>query len=151
MAGPGMMQQTFDYLDHRWAPFPDGRMFEYSTIPWDHIAALTVVVEDVFNRYPIEHIRDEVFRLQDLFLDGLNPDFFRVQQFEARNRSGIVVFVPRSDPRKMAQELQKNGVVLTERAGCLRLAPHFYLEDDAVIKAAAICNEIGEKENSIFD
>ena len=150
MAGPGMMRQMFDYLDHRWDPFPDGRMFEYSTIPWDHIAALTVIAEDVFNRYPIESIRDEVFRLQDLFLGGLDPDCFRVQRFEKQNRSGIVAFVPEHDPVRMAKELAEKGVVITERAGCLRLAPHFYLEDDAVVQAAAVCNEICTKNNSLF-
>ena len=146
MAGPGMMRQTFDYLDHSWAPFADGRMFEYSTLPWDHIAALAVVVEDVFNRYSCEDIRDEVFRLQDLFLDVLNPDLFKVQRFGRPNRSGIIVFVPERDPKEMVKALAEQGVVVTERAGCLRLAPHFYLMDDEVAKAAAICNEICEKE-----
>ena len=146
MAGPGMMEQMFDYLDHSWAPFSDGRMFEYSTIPWDHIAALTMVVEDVFNRYPIEAIRDEVFRLQDLFLDHLDPDYFNVQRFDHKNRSGIIVFLPQHDPRKMAGKLTEKGVVVTERAGCLRLAPHFYLDDEEIIEAAITCNEYGSEE-----
>ena len=141
MAGPGMMRQRFDYLDHSWAPFSDGRMFEYSTIPWDHIAALTVVIEDVFNRYPIEKIRDEVFRLQDLFLDHLDPDHFRVQRFGEKNRSGIITFLSRQDPQSTAMKLAEKGVVITERAGCLRLAPHFYLDDEDVIQAASVCNE----------
>jgi cysteine desulfurase/selenocysteine lyase len=141
MAGPGMMMQTVDYLDHSWAPFSDGRMFEYSTIPWDHVAALAVLIEDVFNRYPIEDIRDEVFRLQDLFLDHLDPDYFKVQRFERKNRSGIIAFLPEHDPGKIANELAEKGVVITERAGCLRLAPHFYLDDEEVVEAAAVCNE----------
>lgn len=144
MAGPGMMEQMSDYLDHSWAPFSDGRMFEYSTIPWDHIAALTVVVEDVFNRYPIEEIRNEVFRLQDLFLEHLDPANFNIQRFDPKNRSGIIVFLPDCDPRKMANKLAEKGVVITERAGCLRLAPHFYLDDEEVVEAAAICNRCSE-------
>jgi len=144
MAGPGMMEQMFDYLDHSWAPFSDGRMFEYSTIPWDHIAALTVVVEDVFNRYPIEEIRNEVFRLQDLFLEHLDPTIFKVQRFDPKNRSGIIVFLPEYAPQKVANMLAEKGVVITERAGCLRLAPHFYLDDEEVVEAAAICNRCSE-------
>ena len=143
MVGPGMMTQQFDYLDHSWSPFSDGRMFEYSTIPLDHVAALTVVVEDVFNRYPIEKIRDEIFRLQDLFLEHLDRDRFQVQQFAPENRSGIVAFVPQGDPALIVKELASQGVILTERAGSLRIAPHFYLEDEQLAKGASLLNEIG--------
>jgi len=145
MAGPGMMTQMFDYLDHTWAPFEDGRMFEYSTIPWDHVAALTVVAEDIFNRYSIETIRDEVFRLQDLFLETLDPDHFRVQRFDQEHRTGIIVLLPECEPKDLVKELAKNGVVITERAGCMRLAPHFYMDDDRIINAALLCNELHKK------
>ena len=140
MVGPAMMTQQFDYLDHTWSPFSDCRLFEYSTIPWDHVAALAVVVEDIFNRYPIEDIRDEVFRLQDLFLEHLDPDCYKVQRFTDTHRSGIIVFLPKRDPKTVAKELSERGVVITERGGCLRLAPHFYLDDDEIIDAAKLCN-----------
>ena len=143
MVGPGMMTQQFDYLNHTWSPFSDGRIFEYSTLPLDHIAALTVVVEDVFNRYPIESIRDEIFRLQELFLDHLDQDRFQVQLFPFKNRSGIISFIPKRDPRRVLKELEALGVIFTERAGSLRLAPHFYQEDDQIISAAEKCNKIG--------
>jgi len=143
MAGPGMMRQTFDYLDHSWNPFDDARMFEYSTIPWDHVAAFAVIVEDIFNRYEIEHIRDEVFRLQDLFLARLDRDLFRVQLFQPPHRSGIISILPRGGADQLVKALAKEKVIATERAGYLRLAPHFYLDDEQLIDAASVFNRLG--------
>jgi selenocysteine lyase/cysteine desulfurase len=57
MAGPGLMRQHLDYLDHRWNPHDDGRMFEYSTLSWDHAAGLNAVLTEVFQRFDIEAIR----------------------------------------------------------------------------------------------
>jgi cysteine desulfurase/selenocysteine lyase len=138
-----MMQQTFDYLDHSWNPFHDGRLFEYSTIPWDHVAALGVIAEDIFSRYPMEDISNEVFRLQDLFLDGLDQDFYRVQHFDEKHRSGIVSIVPkRGDAVKLAKILTQEKVIVTERGGYLRVAPHFYLDDEQIVEAAVVFNRV---------
>ena len=143
MAGPGMMQQTFDYLDHSWNPFHDGRLFEYSTIPWDHVAALGVIAEDIFSRYPMEDISNEVFRLQDLFLDGLDQDFYRVQHFDEKHRSGIISIVPkRGDAVKLAKILTQKKVIVTERGGYLRVAPHFYLDDEQIVDARVVFNRV---------
>lgn len=142
LAGPGMMQQMFDYLDHSWNPFTDGRMFEYSTLPWDHVAAFAVIAEDIFMRYPIESIRDEVFRLQDIFLEHLDPTLFDVLLFESRHRSGIITMRTRQNPSDLVEKLGKEGVVITERAGNLRLAPHFYLQDEDVAAAAGTFNSL---------
>jgi len=145
MAGPGMMQQMFDYLDHSWNPFPDGRFFEYSTIPWDHVAALAVIAEEIFNKYSLEDIRQEVFRLQDLFLDDLDQGFYQVQRFEPKHRSGIISIVPKGDAVKLAKVLTKEKVVVTERGGYLRLAPHFYLDDEQLVRAASVFNRVASQ------
>lgn len=141
MAGPGMMQQMFDYLDHSWNPFPDGRLFEYSTLPWDHIAGLAVIAEEIFSKYRIEDIREELFRLQDLFLDGLDPDLYRPLHFDRAHRSGILSLIPLGDAASLAAELVRQGVVVTERSGYLRVAPHFYLEDEQLKEAASQFNK----------
>lgn len=145
-AGPGMMQQLFDYLDHSWNPFTDARMFEYSTLPWDHVAAFAVIAEDIFMRYPIESIRDEVFRLQDIFLDHLDTALFDVHRFENRHRSGIITMRSKQNQKDLVAKLGKAGVVVTERAGNLRLAPHFYLQDKDVAEAAAAFNTLAADE-----
>ncbi|NNK93123.1 MAG: aminotransferase class V-fold PLP-dependent enzyme [Desulfobacterales bacterium] len=143
MAGPGMMRQMHDYLDHSWNPFHDGRLFEYSTIPWDHVAAFTVIAEDLFNRYAIESIREEVFRLQDLFLQKLDRELFEIQYFELKNRSGIISISPKRNTALLLKALSKENIVVTERGGYVRLAPHFYLDDNQLMRAAETFNRLG--------
>lgn len=143
MAGAAMMQQMFDFLDHSWNPFEDGRMFEYSTIPWDNVAALAVIAEDLLLRYSPEDIRDEIFRLQDLFIAHLDPELFKVQLFDQKHRSGIVTISSGCDTKEITQKLKKENVIVTERAGYLRLAPHFYLDDKQLIEAAHVFNRLG--------
>ncbi len=143
LAGPGMMQQQFDYLDHRWNPFADGRLFEFSTIPWDHVAAFAVIAEDIFNRYPIESIRDEVFRLQDLFLDHLDRDRFRPLRFDMAHRSGILSIVAEGGAEALVRQLARQNVIVTERGGYVRVAPHFYMDDEQVVNAARCFNLMG--------
>jgi cysteine desulfurase/selenocysteine lyase len=142
LGGPSMMRQQTDYLDLNWQPFTDGRMFEYSTMPWDHIAALVRIVEDLFTRYAMEDIRGEVFRLQDLFLSHLDSSLFAVQRFAPEHRSGIVSMTTTGESKEMVKNLGAAGVVISERGGYLRLAPHFYQSDEQIVEAAAICNRI---------
>ena len=122
-------------------------MFEYSTLPWDHVAAFAVIAEDIYMRYPIEAIRDEIFRLQDVFFEHLDSALFDVQMFESRHRSGIVTMRSKNDPKALVEKLGKAGVVVTERAGNLRLAPHFYLQGKDVAEAAAVFNRLAGEEN----
>jgi selenocysteine lyase/cysteine desulfurase len=142
MAGPGMMQQMHDYLNHSWNPFTDGRLFEYSTIPWDHVAAFTAIAEDLFNRYAIETIRDEVFRLQDLFLAELDRELYEIQYFEMIHRSGIISISPKGNTASLIKALSTENIVVTERGGYVRLAPHFYLDDEQLTKAAETFNRL---------
>ncbi len=48
MVGSSSMQQGLEYLDHSWNPHVDGRKFEYSTLSWEHLAALNGLLDDVF-------------------------------------------------------------------------------------------------------
>lgn len=142
MAGPGMMRQHLDYLDHRWNPHDDGRLFEYSTLAWDHAAGLNAVLEDIFQRYDGAAIRDEVFRLQEVFLAHCDPDLVKPLRFARDNRSGIVALEVAGDLAAIMAQLAAAGVVMTGPAGYLRLAPHFYQSDRQMIRAAAIVNRI---------
>ncbi len=143
MAGPGLMHQGLNYLDHSWAPHSDGRFFEYSTLPWDHVAAMNVLLEEIFLRYSMEDIRAEVFRLQDLLLQNLDPDIMQVLRFQEKNRSGILAAEPVGDYKKITERLSEKGVIITAPIGYLRLAPHFYNSDTQIIASAQVINEVG--------
>ena len=144
MTGPGMMRQGLDYLDHRWNPYDDGRLFEYSTVAWDHAAGLNAVLEEVFRRYDGAAIRAEVFRLQDVFLAHCDPDLVRPLRFAEANRSGIVALDVGGEIGTIMARLAAAGVVMTGPAGYLRLAPLFKgLEVRAVAEGRPVAARAG--------
>lgn len=146
MAGPSCMRQGVDYLNHNWTPHTDGRKFEYSTLAWEQLAALNGLLDDVFLRYSMESIRDEIFALQDVFLSCLDPDLFRALEFAGEHRSGILSLWPAGDARDLVQKLGERGIVVTERSGYIRVAPHFYLEKKDMEKAAEWFNREAKKQ-----
>ena len=142
MVGPAMMNNKFDYLSHVWDPLEDARRFEYSTLPWEHLVAIDKVLEEVFLRYPIEAIRDEIFKLQDNLLALIDTDRFKPLLFPREHRSGILAVQTRGDPVTVVSALEGQGIIVTAPGGYLRLAPHFYLTEEDVAKAAGILNTL---------
>lgn len=142
LTGPGMMQQGLEYLDHTWAPHQDGRFFEFSATPWDHVAALQTVVAELFLQNSMVDIRDEIFRLQDLFLQHIDPSRVKPIRFDDQHRSGIMGLEVKSDASKIMAAMQELGVVITGPTGMLRLAPHFYMEDAQMVRAAELMNSV---------
>ncbi len=142
LTGPSMMRQGLDYLNLDWDPQEDGRFFEFSTGAWDHIAALQVVAAELFQVNSMEDIRDEVFRLQDLFLSRLDPGLVSPLLLPEEHRSGIVMLRTRGNARRIIAALAERGVVITGPTGVLRLAPHFYMEESQLVRAAEVMNLI---------
>ncbi|WP_419176458.1 aminotransferase class V-fold PLP-dependent enzyme [Desulfosediminicola sp.] len=147
MGGPSMMEQGLDYLDLSWQPHKDGRMFEFSASPFDHMAALAEVMENVFARNSMEQVRDEVFRLQDLFVAellslGVTGREANVLMPPQKHRSGIMPIQVAADPQAVMAQLQSEGVTFTGPTGVLRLAPHFYMSDAQIVKAAHVFKNV---------
>ena len=143
MAGDAMMVHRLDYLNRNWEPFPSARRYEYSTLPWEHLVGLETVLDEVFLRYGMQAIAQEVFRIQDMLLDALDPDLFAPLRFPDTHRSGILAVRPRSDPTEIVKTLRAQDIVATTQGGYVRLAPHFYLTDDDVMKAIEALNRAG--------
>ena len=142
LAGPGMMRQGLEYLNHDWNPHTDGRMFEFSTAPWDHAAALQAAVSQLFGENGMESIREEIFRLQQVFISRLDPDLATAVLFPERHHSGIVTLEMKGDPQQIIAAMRQQGVVITGPTGVLRLAPHFYMEDAQLARAAEALNTV---------
>ena len=142
MAGPGLMRQGLKYLDHRWQPHEDGRLFEYSTLPWDHVAGMNRVLQDIFLDQSMDEIGAEVFRLQEVLIQHLDSDLLRPLIFSPEHRSGIVTAIVRCDVQAAVQKLAERDVVVTAPVGYLRMAPHFYQDDDEMIRAARLINQV---------
>lgn len=142
MAGDGMMKHRLEYLNHEWNPLDGARAFEYSTLPWEHLVAIETVVGEVFLRYGMESIRDEVFRLQDVLLAALDNERVRPLVFSGQHRSGILALDTDRDPEDVVRELKGEGIVVTSQGGFLRLAGHFFLTDEDMRIVAAALNRI---------
>jgi len=140
MVGSSSMQQGLEYLDHTWNPHVDGRKFEYSTLPWEHLAAMGGLLDGVFLRYSMDDIYLEVLHLQDVFLKNLDPDLFRPLLFQDNHRSGILAILPKCNAGELVERLKKHKLVVTLRSEYIRVAPHFYLTDEDMKRAAECFN-----------
>ena len=141
-AGADIMEQGQNYLNHSWNPHTDGRRFEYSTIEVANAVALTQCFRLIFNHYGPENIKKEIFRLQDLFLEHIDPKKFSSALPETKNRSGILSLLPVKKDDALPSRALSSGLFVGMRGGYLRIAPHIYNDDVEIIKAAAILNSI---------
>ncbi len=142
MAGAEVVVQGEDYLNHAWQPHTSGELFEYSTTQVSYAAGLKRCFTDIFSKYGIQSIRDEIFRLQDLFLSRLDQSRYQPVLLPAANRSGILSLICPEDPEPLWRRLSRDkGLLCTSRGDYLRIAPHFYNDDDEVLRAADILNE----------
>ena len=139
--GPYMMRQETDYLNYTWDPYSSGRRFEYSSVNYSAACGLEASLRDLFLGCAPESIREEIFRLQDLFLRSLDQSRVRALLFPAAHRSGILSLIVPGDSEALVRALEKTGVVCTARGGYLRIAPHFCSTDSEVLRAAEALNE----------
>jgi len=143
LGGADNMVQGARYLDHTWNPFEDGRKFEYATLPAPGIEALSSCLEEIFTVHSPEEIQSEIFRLQDLVLANIDRDSFQPLEFSKENRSGILSVIPlKKSGTEISAELLKNGILLSERSGYLRFAPHFCTTDNEILSAVEKINSL---------
>lgn len=137
LIGAEAMRQGTDYLDHAWRPHTTAKRFEYSTASLSLAAALEAAISQVHLRYGVEALRNEVFRLQDLLVERVDPRRFTPVRFPDAHRSGILAIVcQRHEPEHVVKALRGEGIVCTARGGYLRFAPHFYVSDEEVARLA---------------
>ena len=141
MAGADIVTQGEDYLDHTWRPHPDARRFEYSTPQLSYAVGLARCLSDIFVPNGIEAIAAETRRLQDVFLAHLDRDLARPIVFPAVHRSGILSLAPGGDLRAVVRRLAEVAITATTRGGYLRIAPHFYNDDEEMIRTATALND----------
>jgi selenocysteine lyase/cysteine desulfurase len=140
MVGAESMKQGMDFLNHSWHPHETAKRFEYSTSP----VSLAAALQTCFNDLPEPgKMREELFRLQNLIINFLDPERFTPVLFPGQHRSCILsVVCRRDDPQKIEKKLRKKGIICSERSGYLRIAPHFYNTDDEIGKAMYVLDQI---------
>lgn len=137
------MKQDTEYLDHTWDPFETGKKFEYSTVSYSVLDALSVGLETVFLPHTMEAIRDSNFALQELALEHLNFDKYQPVVHLPEHRSGLLSIIPKvSSAKQISQALDAQNIILTPRDGYLRFAPHLCTTEDEVLQAVEALNAI---------
>ena len=143
MCGADNMKQETEYLDHTWDPFENGRKFEYSTVSYSVLDALSVGIETIFLPNTMEAIRDSNFALQELALEHLNFDKYQPVIHLPEHRSGILAIIPKfSSAKEISRTLEDQNIIVTPRDGYLRFAPHLCTTEDEVLRAVEAMNAI---------
>jgi selenocysteine lyase/cysteine desulfurase len=143
MSGADHMKQDTEYLDHTWAPFENGRKFEYSTVAYSVLDALSVGLEEIFLPHSMEAIRDSNFAKQELALEHLNFDKYQPVVHVLEHRSGILAIIPKvASAKQISGELDKQNIIITPRDGYLRFAPHLCTTEDEIMQAVEALNAI---------
>lgn len=142
LAGANIVTQGTDYLDHTWSLLEDGRRFEYSTVQLSYAAGLDRSISDVFCKYTPQDVRAEIFGLQDVFLSHLDTKRYRPVVFPAEHRSGILAIVSEKNLDEIIARLAPLDICVSARGGYLRIAPHFYNDDDEMVRVADALNSL---------
>jgi cysteine desulfurase/selenocysteine lyase len=131
------------YEDLAFTPLEHGGKFEPSTLPKAHVAGLTGSIGALLEHHEPTDIWREIKRLQALLLERLDRAHLQQVPLEEGERSGILSFVSKVDPQKIVQALAERGVILAApRGDYLRVAPHFFLHDEEVVRVANEINSV---------
>lgn len=89
---------------------------------------------DMILEIGVENILERVNGLGEFIINEAEKRGFEVKSPRNSNdRGGIVSFSGNFDPVSMRQKLMENSIVVNERGGALRLAPHFYNTEEDII------------------
>ena len=120
---------------------PDATRFEPGTMNLPGIYALGAAM-DLLTEAGIENIFNKVKRINDLFYSKLNNRGLEVPtSMDGHERSGILSFVPKQEPVSLFRYLMKNNIMVSERAGMIRLSPHFYNNEEDVARFFEVLDE----------
>ena len=111
MSGADQMKQETQYLDHTWDPHTTGQKFEYSTVTYSAMDALSICVEELFVPNSAEDVRDNNFDLQDLALEKLNLSKYQPIRHVGVARSGILSLIPKNgDAKEISAKLAEQNI-----------------------------------------
>lgn len=90
---------------------------------------------DLLFEIGIENVGARVHDLGDLIMDEAGKRGFRLRTPRDRSeRGGIVSFSGNFDPVVLKKKLRESNIVVNNRGGALRMAPHFYNTEEEIIK-----------------
>jgi cysteine desulfurase/selenocysteine lyase len=111
---------------------PNALRFEPGTMNVAGIYALGAAL-DLLMEVNVEKVYAHVMALTDLLYEGLKERKVRiVTPIGANERSGILSFIPPSDPQSLHIFLTKEMIRASLRNQMIRLSPHFYNNKDDI-------------------
>lgn len=111
---------------------PDASCFEPGglNIPGLHAFGVSI---GLINEAGIENIKGKIFELNNLFFKGLCKRGYEVvTSMEDSERSGILSFKPSGSAKGLCDFLRRRNVIVSDRAGLIRISPHFYNNEEDV-------------------
>jgi len=121
------------YLDYDLMLRPDAQRFEEGSLNIMGIYALGAAVDQLLE-LGVQNVEARVLALTDLLVDRLKEKGYQiVSSLIPEERSGIVCF--RSEKRsstELCQLLMDNNIIVSDRAQCVRVSPHFYNSEEEI-------------------
>ncbi|HML95460.1 MAG TPA: aminotransferase class V-fold PLP-dependent enzyme [Thermodesulfobacteriota bacterium] len=113
----------------------DALRFEEGSYNVMGIIALGAALDLLFEA-GIERVHSRILDLGDLVIAEADRRGFEVRSPRERDmRGGIVSFAGPFDPKKVKAGLMTRRIVVNERGGALRMAPHFYNTEEEILRA----------------
>ncbi len=129
------------YLPYHFDPRPDAAKFEPGSPSVLSTYALGAAI-DLLLEIGTENVRQRLYDLTDRLVAGLRQRGAEiVSPWGADERSGILVF-RRGDPQRLWAELNRQGFVVRMRGGGIRIAPHFYNNEDDIDRLLAALDRL---------
>jgi len=125
------------YLPYHFDPRPDAAKFEPGSPSQLGAQALGAAIDLLLEIGPAR-IEQRLFGLTDRLVAGLRQrgaDI--VSPWAPGQRSGIVVFQLGGEPQRVCAELTRQGFVVRVRGGGIRVAPHFYNNENDIDRLLA--------------
>ena len=120
------------YLPYHFDPRPDAARFEPGSPSHLSAHALGAALDLLLEIGP-QRIEERLMQLTDRLATGLRARGAEIlSPWEADARSGIVVFRFGTDHQPLCDELNRRGFVVRVRGGGIRVAPHFYNNEDDI-------------------
>lgn len=132
--GWGNVVNAANFMDYDFTLKKDAKKFEEGTPNTMSIHAFGAAL-DLLLEAGISNIENRVMKLGDCIITELNRRNIKIfSSIIPKERSGNISFTLDKDVDPLYPFMMKNKVKLTVRDGLVRLSPHFYNNEDEILK-----------------
>ncbi|MBT6345146.1 MAG: aminotransferase class V-fold PLP-dependent enzyme [Nitrospina sp.] len=132
--GWGNMVNAGDFMNYEFGFRPNAQRFEEGSLNTLSIHAWGAALELLLET-GVENIEQRVMRLGDEVIEQLQRrDLKLYSSTHPAERSGNISFVMEQDVSRLYEWMLERKVKLTVRDGLVRLSPHFYNNEDEILR-----------------